>query len=740
MKLIFTLLLLVSIGYSTNSFSQCALPAPQNLQILSLTSCDATVTWDSVPGAAYYMVKVRPYDIATWTEIPDHLDSLTYNFSGLSPNTFYIFAVATYCDDETTLGFNEVGGLLSACSGPVDLQVVSVSDTGAIVSWTPQCDSTTFNIRYKLTTSPDWTIVSQINSTTYTISGLIPLSDYSVVIQSACGGEFSSWSTRARVTTTSTIFAAPSPTKPNFLLIVLDDARYDIFQPTGGPSWFQSPSINRIANEGANFSYAFPTTSQCAPSRVSIYTGLYAHHHGALDNKTHMIDNLPLVQQILKDNGYHTGFVGKYGQFQGQPEGFDWWAVSDKDVFINALYTINGAPDTIIPGHITDVYKNLAAEFFNNVPDDKPFALFYFTRVPHSPTVPRVEDMNLYTSEIMPFPDNFYNYSEDYPSYFYNTHEWGFNEALTDSLRLIEFQSLAGIEENVKDFFSGMESVGILDSTMIILTSDNGYMKGEHKLEAKQLAQEESIRVPLFIRYPAWFAAGSTYLDKMAANIDIAPTILEAAGIPETFNMDGISLKKLVDGQVQRPYFFYQYAGDYGVPSIRAIRSLEYKYVKHYCNEVTEEFYDLINDPEENINHINDSSYETLISSYRTILDSIRTAEEDYNPIEIDCYLINLEKTAQEDTEHDAANDRLLRLWPIPASDFFLISYNEAGNKEDISIQVTNIIGQVIYSKDFINTDVLNTEINCQKWHEGAYTVKLEKGKQSYSEKIIIGR
>jgi N-acetylglucosamine-6-sulfatase len=740
MNQIFTLLMIVSLGYSTYSFSQCALPKPENVKVPTFTSCDATITWDPVPGSSYFMVKFKPSNTAIWTEIPDQLNSLTYKFSGLSPNTYYDFAVASYCLNGTTTGFKEVHKLLPACPLPINVQVNTDIASGANVHWTSQCGTTTYNVRYKLTTSPDWTIVSQINSTTYTISGLIPLSDYNVSVQSVCGGEFSLWSSRANFTTTSATSLPASPTKPNFLLIVLDDARYDIFQPTGGPSWFQSPSINRIANEGANFSYAFPTTSQCAPSRVSIYTGLYAHHHGALDNKTHMIDNLPLVQQILKDNGYHTGFVGKYGQFQGQPEGFDWWAVSDKDVFINALYTINGAPDTIIPGHITDVYKNLAAEFFNNVPDDKPFALFYFTRVPHIPTLPRIKDMNLYTQELMPFPDNFDKYSEDYPSYFYKTHNWGYNEALTDSLRLIEFQSLAGIEENVKDFFSGMESVGILDSTMIILTSDNGYMKGEHKLEAKQLAQEESIRVPLFIRYPAWFAAGSTYLDKMAANIDIAPTILEAAGIPETFNMDGISLKKLVDGQVQRPYFFYQYAGDYGVPSIRAIRSLEYKYVKHYCNEVTEEFYDLINDPEENINHINDSSYETLISSYRTILDSIRTAEEDYNPIEIDCYLINLEKTAQEDTEHDAANDRLLRLWPIPASDFFLISYNEAGNKENISIQVTNIIGQVIYFKDFINTDVLNTEINCQKWHEGAYIVTLKKGKQSYSEKIIIGR
>jgi hypothetical protein len=204
--------------------------------------------------------------------------------------------------------------------------------------------------------------------------------------------------------------------------------------------------------------------------------------------------------------------------------------------------------------------------------------------------------------------------------------------------------------------------------------------------------------------------------------------------------MDGTSLKKLVDGQVQRPYFFYQYAGEPGAPEIRAIRSLQYKYVRHYCNEVTEEFYDLVNDPEENLNEINNTTYANLISYYKTTLDSIRTAEGDYTPQKINCYLVNSNKLAEGDSEYEAVNDRLLRLWPIPASNFFIISYNEAGNREEISIQITNTIGQLIYSKRFANTDVLNAEIYCKEWNEGVYTITLNKGDQSYSKKMIIGR
>jgi hypothetical protein len=117
-----------------------------------------------------------------------------------------------------------------------------------------------------------------------------------------------------------------------------------------------------------------------------------------------MYDSLPLVQQILKDNGYYTGFVGKYGQFQGQPTGFDWWATSEGNVYVDAVYSINDSPDTVIPGHITDVYEDMALTFLNSVPANKPFMMMYFTRVPHGPTIPRSQEQNLYLTESMPVP------------------------------------------------------------------------------------------------------------------------------------------------------------------------------------------------------------------------------------------------------------------------------------------------------------------------------------------------
>jgi arylsulfatase A-like enzyme len=273
-------------------------------------------------------------------------------------------------------------------------------------------------------------------------------------------------------------------------------------------------------------------------------------------------------------------------------------------------------------------------------------------------------------------------------------------------MRLIEFQTLAGLEDNVTTFLSFLEQRGILDSTMVIFTSDNGYLKGEHQLEAKQIAQEESIRVPLFIRYPYWFPAGTVVTNEMAANIDIPLTMLHAAGIPEHLEWMALSLKKLYDQTVQRNYFFYEYAGESGSPTIRAIRSNQYKYVKHYCTNVTEEFYDLATDPKENVNLINNASFNSLISSYRFKLDSFRTAVGDYTPVMWGVHLVIRNSPRKGDDEHESVNDRILRLWPNPATDYFLVNFNEAGNSEDIIIDVTNVLGQRVYYKEIRATDV----------------------------------
>lgn len=737
MKLFFTISILILLS-AGKSLAQCALPKPTDVKVDEVYSCNATVSWSPVAGAAYYMVKYKE-EGGSFVLLPNNITTTSFQFTGLLPAKSYTFAVASYCANNSNNGWKQVKKTTLECSAPLSPAISNINNQGATFSWLPRCGSTVFKVRYKLSTSVNWTNLPTTTATSHVFTGLAQNTSYDVSVQSNCGTKNSKWTEPA----TTFVTQNPPPagiSKPNFIVILLDDGRFDSYQPTGGPAWFQTPSINRIANEGANFSYAFPTTSQCAPSRVSIYTGLYAHHHGALDNETRMADSLPLLQQILKDSGYYTGFVGKYGQLQGKPVGFDYWATSDGNIFFNANFNINNGPDTIIQGHITDIYEDMALDFLNSVPTGDPFMLMFFTRVPHGPNVPRTSDLNLYTGETMPFPTNFEKYTVNYPSYFYDTHNWNFTPEETDSLTLLDFQAIAGVEDNVTTLMNWLEQHNILDSTMIIFTSDNGFMRGEHKLEAKQIAQEESIRIPLFIRFPSWFEAGSVYADKMITNIDLAPTILEAAHITNPTSMDGISIKKLADGEMSRKYFFYQYAGEEGAPSIRAVRSSQYKYVKHYCTSVVEEFYDLLNDPTEDENLINSSSFSSLIQSYRVVLDSIRNAVGDYVPVATNCNLSNPQKDFSNGDENENINDRILRLWPSPADAHFLLSFNEAGNKEDISVVINNALGAAVFQKNISQADIMNLVIDCKEWQPGFYVVTLNKGNQTYNQKLVVNR
>jgi len=171
----------------------------------------------------------------------------------------------------------------------------------------------------------------------------------------------------------------------------------------------------------------------------------------------------------------------------------------------------------------------------------------------------------------------------------------------TDSVKLNEFQCLYGAELNVSSL-----SIGLLQKALWIAPCSSLFRQWIYggrtpNWKQKQLALEESIRVPLFIRWPGFFTPGEVNTDIMAFNIDIAPTLLDAAGASTSQSMDGTSLLKLYNGDVKRKYFYYQFAGDGPTPPIRAVRSSQYIYVKTYCNQLTEEFYDFATDPEENV-------------------------------------------------------------------------------------------------------------------------------------------
>ncbi|MEO5675573.1 MAG: sulfatase-like hydrolase/transferase [Chitinophagales bacterium] len=729
------ILFFFSIFLITNaSFADCPLPAPANLTPLSKTSCSITITWKAVNGAASYKLRYKLKASSTWIKV-NAGNTTAYTVSGLSSVTPYDFSVASVCPNNNAGVFSNIISVkTNSCSLPNNPEVSNITSASAHTTWMPVCPASSYILRYKKTANSVWNKVGNIMVPSYTIIALEPQTNYEVQVRSACSADTSAWTESVTFLTLNAVV----PAHPNIVMILLDDARYDAFKPNGGPSYLNYPSIDRIANEGVNFKYFLPTSSQCTPSRGTILTGLYAHKHGAVSNKNNINTSIPQIQEILHDNGYFTGVIGKY-TFSNNPDGCDWYAVSASLAYIDPHLFTNGIHKDY-PGHVTDVYSQLLGAFFDSIPANKPFFLMFWPISPHGPSIPRDQDTSFYVNQTMPFPSNFYKYPKNYPRYYYTFDQrWDFNASQTDSMRLIEFQTQQGTDMNVDTILTRLENMGILDSTMVIFTSDNGYMKGEHLMAAKQVALEESIRLPLFIRYPAWFMWNTVVTDQIGSNMDLAPTILEAANIPDTFKMDGISLHQLFNGTIPRKDFLYEYCSQEALPPIRAVRSVEYKYIYSFCDQTTEEFYDLIIDPKENTNQIFNPAYTSLIQEYRNKKDSLRVVFNDTISEIRHCSLakIQMRNSVESESESEYADVNGIYLFPSPADQRLQLRFF-VGKNMSMLLTVKNEMGETMVTNFSRENGWIRLVVDCSNWLPGAYFAFLLDDEEIRTCKMMV--
>ncbi|MEO6167836.1 MAG: sulfatase/phosphatase domain-containing protein, partial [Chitinophagales bacterium] len=367
----------------------------------------------------------------------------------------------------------------------------------------------------------------------------------------------------------------------------------------------------------------------------------------------------------------------------------------------------------------------------------QPFCLFLFHKAPHVPLDPRPDDTTLYLTETMPFPEDFYPYTEAFPSYLYECHSFINN---TDTLAyewLKYYQLLAGVDWSVGAILTKLENQGKLDSTLIMFTSDNGLLKGEHLLRGKQIPQDESLRLPMFIRYPAWYAPGTKIEDEMVMNIDIAPTLLDAAGINNPAKMDGWSIHDITSGVKHRKEFLYEfYNKEECTPTIHAVRSFDYKYVYNSCDNVVEEFYDLINDSLETYNKINQPSYQALIQTYREKLDSLRKFYGDTILVDtvIACEIWNgIEIENDENDDDEESGVLYASVYPNPGHELITISWSYLFTAET-EITISDITGRKIYYNSFRNSASRNTNVDSKNWSPGMYIISITSGTQ---EKVL---
>ena len=415
---------------------------------------------------------------------------------------------------------------------------------------------------------------------------------------------------------------------PNILVIVVDDLRWDDIGVAGHP-FVQTPAIDRLAREGALFENAFVTTPLCSPGRASILTGLYPHAHGITDNTDHSVEShqLPTFARDLQRAGYTTGFVGTWhmGNDETRRPGFDYWAAlrgpgEAIDPFLN-----DGVSTTRVEGYVTDVLTDRAVAFLEQ-PHDGPFMLFLAhtalhpnarqlddgsTAAPESdqPTgfIPAERHRGIYADATIPRrlssgvpplgKPALERQIDDLPPL-------GPDTITTDRTIRERLEMLLAVDDSVARLTDTLRQAGELDNTIIIFTSDHGYFYGEHGLSAeRRLAYEETLRIPLIVRFPPLVRPGSR-IGPLSLSIDVAPTLLDLADIEPDHPLHGRSLLPVLVGRAPgwRSAFLVEYYSDTEVRRIRtmgyqAVRADRYKYIHYTDLDGMDELYDLVADP-----------------------------------------------------------------------------------------------------------------------------------------------
>jgi arylsulfatase A-like enzyme len=415
-----------------------------------------------------------------------------------------------------------------------------------------------------------------------------------------------------------------SPDRPNIVLIVTDDQRWDTLEAM--------PAVGRLLVEGGvTFRNAFTTTPSCCPSRVGLLTGRYSRHTGVLDGSVGnapggapAFDDRSSLATWLDGAGYRTGLVGKYlNDYAELPRGYvppgwdEWFAIAQARPQIRYYdYELNENGTIVRYGaeaadYSTTVLREKALEFIR-ADRPAPFFLYFAPIAPHPPATPAPEDV---AAPVAPFvaPTSLAS-SADVVG------EGSGDATRVEALRAEMLRSLLAVDRAIEAISGAVTEAGLAEDTYFFFTSDNGFLWGEHGMLGKVWPYEESIRVPLVIRPPA---GRTRRVDQIALNLDVAPSIAQLAGVTPDVAPDGVSLVPVLEDQTvpTRERFVVEFLGYApGVPPYGAIRTERFLYVEY--RDGRRELYDLRTDPHELRNLLGDHGRAPpgLVARLRSVL------------------------------------------------------------------------------------------------------------------------
>lgn len=420
--------------------------------------------------------------------------------------------------------------------------------------------------------------------------------------------------------------ASAARRRPNVLLIVTDDQRKGTMSALPVTRrWFQ--------RGGVAYTNAWAPTPLCCPARATVMTGRYAHNHGVRGNEEGQVDNLDhetTLQYLLQRAGYRTGIFGKFlnaWDYSVAPPYFDDFAVSWSTKYYGTHWNINGSMH-FVRGYATDYLSGRVARFLSDTEtnDSRPWFAYIATRAPHPPATPEPDYRHAPVRPWRGNPAVFERDRTDKPLHVQAEHA-SFLRA--SRARTRQLRSLMSVDDLVGRIFRNLERMRERRSTLAVFVSDNGVQWAEHGIAAKSSPYTGSIKIPMYARWPGHLGPRAKD-SRITTHVDIAPTILDAAGVTPRHVVDGRSLlESSWDRNVLFNEFWYQQKRSR--PSWASVRSDSSQYIEYYDPGATtlefREYYDLKSDPWQlqNLFGDGDSRNDPDVDRLAALLDRFRS-------------------------------------------------------------------------------------------------------------------
>ncbi len=481
--------------------------------------------------------------------------------------------------------------------------------------------------------------------------------------------------------------------QPNIVLIISDDHAYQAISAYN-KGLAQTNNIDRIANEGVIFNKAYVTNSLCGPSRAAILTGKYSNKNGYKENEKSFFDaSQNSFIKELTNSGYQTAWVGKY-HIGNRPEGFTYWQIlPGQGMYYNPDFLMMDGSKKRVEGYVTNIVENVAEDWLNNRDTTKPFCIVVGHKATHRTWMPDTCDLGMFDKQKFALPENFYDdyknrlaaqqqdmtisktmvmgydlkmfdnkedennegsfkrmnaaqrnkFDEYYRPIYENLKsknlsgnaltEWKFQRYMKDYL-----STAASLDRNIGRMLNYLDAHHLSQNTIVIYMSDQGFFLGEHGWFDKRWMYEESFRTPMVMRYPKLIQPG-TIDNHFVLNIDIAPTLLQAAGVAIPKDMQGESFLPLIKNKNSKGrnaiYYHYYENGEHKVSPQFGIKTNQYKLIRFYERVESWELYDLEKDPHEMHNLFGKNGYEKIAIELKKKLETLINEYDDEEALQI---------------------------------------------------------------------------------------------------------